>query len=153
MTFPDVSKAISLEDGKTAFKDNIGLELIYRQSNVTTFKIPETNEETNYFLIYSTIDNKKVIDAITGNPISLNYYGDYTTLDAEEVGAAGDAEKRAITPEERKEIEKLSGIKDILEIEKIARDILQIDEDYKLNTTNLHSDWKNQNDFNGHCTL
>lgn len=147
LTFPDVSKAISLEDGKTAFKDNIGLELIYRQSNVTTFKIPETNEETNYFLIYSTIDNKKVIDAITGNPISLNYYGDYTTLDAEEVGAAGDAEKRAITPEERKEIEKLSGIKDILEIEKIARDILQIDEDYKLNTTNLHSDWKNQNDF------
>ncbi len=58
------------------------------------------------FLIYSTIDNKKVIDAITGNPISLNYYGDYTTLDAEEVGAAGDAEKRAITPEERKEIRK-----------------------------------------------
>ncbi len=145
VVFPDVNKAISMEEGKKSFKENIGLDLIYRRSYNLKFDIPNSNEKTNYFLVYSTMNDGMAIDALTGKPISLRYHFDM----AKEAAGAGDSgvEERAITPQERKEIDKVSGIKDISEIEKIARETLDIDNSYKLKSKNLYSYWQNPNEI------
>lgn len=145
LKFPDATKAISYEKGKKAFKDNIGLDLVYKKSNVITFKLPNSKEETNYFLTYSTADGNAAIDAITGNKIDLNYYG-YGVYNIRNADGAGESEK-AITPEERAEIDKVSGIKNIGEIEKIARAALDIGADYKLKSKNIYSNWRNSSEL------
>lgn len=145
LVFPSSQRIISLEEGKKAFKDKIGLKLIYKNS-YTPIRILGTDKETNYFLAYSTLDgNIKAIDALTGKKIDLNYYGPYY--------GRGDAtmeksmDSAVITPEERVEIDKLTGIKSIEEIEKLARNILEIDETYKLQNKNLYSYWKNPGQY------
>ncbi|NLY46388.1 MAG: hypothetical protein GX053_10460 [Tissierella sp.] len=52
-----------------------------------------------------------------------------------------------ITPEEREEIDKLKGLKSIEEVEKEARDILDLDNSYELRRRNLYSSWENPDEF------
>lgn len=145
LVFPSPEKVISFEEGKKAYKDEIGLKLIYKNS-YSPIKILGTDKETNYFLAYSTLDgNRKAIDALTGKVIDLNYYGPY--FGRGEAAMEKTMDSSVITPEERVEIDKLSGIKSIEEIEKLARNILEIDETYKLSNKNLYSYWKNPGQY------
>lgn len=147
VVFPDANKAISMEEGKKLFKDNIGLELIYRRFHNLKFDIPNSNEKTNYFLVYSTMNDRMAIDALTGKLISLRHHFDMANEAA--AAGAGDSgvEERAITPQERTEIDKVSGIKDISEIENIARETLDIDNSYKLKSKNLYSYWQDSSEL------
>lgn len=144
LEFPSPDKIISLEEGKKAFMDEIGLKLFYKNS-YTPIRILNTGEETNYFLAYTTMEgNRKGIDAFTGKALDISYYIIYDRAAEESVmknSAAG------ITPEERVEIDKLTGIKSIEEIERLARNILDLDKDYKLQSKNLYSDVRNPGDY------
>lgn len=141
LVFPNPSNAISLDKAKQAFKEEIGLDLIYKTS-YEMYKIAYPNE-INYFLAYSILNNNKVIDAFTGKPISL-YYNRVYTSGNEKMNAAGDS---GLTPYEKAEIDKLVGIKDIVDIEKTSRKILSIDESFKISNKNLFLSWNHPDEF------
>ncbi len=139
--FPDPKDAIKLETAKLAFEKDIGLHLIYKTSS-RMYIMPGPNE-MNRFLAYGLLGGNKAIDAFTGKPIDVSYFRAYAN-DKLEFTVAGDS---GLTPYEQEEIDKLKGIKDIVEIEKLSRDILKLDESYKLTNNNLFSSWNNKDEF------
>lgn len=141
LSFPNPSQAISVDKAKQAFRDEIGLHLIYK-TYYGIYKISYPRE-LNYFLSYSILNNNKAIDAFTGKAINLNSNRFY---------AAGNqksemASDNELTPFEKAEIDKLVGIKDIAEIEKTSREILALDESYKLTNKNLFTSWNNPEEY------
>ncbi|MDR7857733.1 YcdB/YcdC domain-containing protein [Tissierella sp.] len=145
--FPSPEKAINLDNGKESFKTEIGIKPIYKANNY--YRPVDTNSEdkNNYYLAYSTIGANKGIDAFTGKAVNINYYGPFYGITANEKAMdAGYSE--GITPEEQKSIDKLSGLLDEKTAEKKAREILKIDETYKLRSKNLNSNYKNQGEYN-----
>ena len=142
VAFPNVEKVISIEDGKQAFKDKIGLELMYKYY-YRLFKMTDNNQETKFYLAYSLKENNKAIDAITGESINLGYFGPMMRSE-KEMAAGGEG---GISPQERADIEKLSGILDVYEIEKKSRETLGLDISYKLQSSNLYSSYKNPGEF------
>ena len=109
------------------------------------FRGIDSNKDSNYYLAYSLMESNKVIDALTGEALDIGYFGPiYDNAKAEAPSAVnGDG----ITPEERAEIDKLSGIIGIEEIEKEARDILKLDEEYILESKNLYTSYKNSKEY------
>lgn len=139
--FPNPSGVISLETGKTAYKEKIGLELVYK-SSFRVFKDLITNKDTKYFLTYSPLYLSKAIDAFTKEPLDISYYSG--GMDAVAEKAVSDM---SITPEERAEIDKLVGIMDPEALEVKARELLSLDSDFILQGKNLYNDYKNPGEF------
>ena len=139
--FPKSDGVITKENAIEAFKAEIGLHLIYKNS-YEMYRMPGPMEAKR-FLAYSLLNNNKAIEAFTGKPIDINYYRIYS-MDKEQNDLAGDS---GLTPYEQAEIDKLKGLKSIDEIEKLARIILGIDETYKLENKNLFSSWNNKDEF------
>ncbi len=147
LDFPKAENIISLENAKEAYIKDIGLKLVYK-TNYRYPRLMDTNSESKYYLAYSYIGERKGIDAFNGKVINLSNRGIYTTANEKamaEDSAAGGAP--IITPEERGEIDKLVGIKDIKEVEKKAREIFQLDSNYRLQNHNLYTSWQNPDDF------
>lgn len=145
--FPNPNKAISLENAKQEFQNQIGLHLIYKTAYGMYWR--PGPREADYFLAYSLINNNKAIDAFTGKATDINYYGVFTNVKTENSLAAD----RELTPYEIEEIDKLKDIKDIIEIEKKAREILELAQEYKLINKNLFSSWNNKDEFNWALTF
>lgn len=141
MVFPNPKDAITLEKAKLAFKEEIGLNLIYKTS-YGMYRMPNPTE-LKHFLTYSTLRGNKTIDAFTGKAIDVSYYRIYSS-DKEQNALVGDG---GLTPLEKEEIDKFKGIKDIIEIESISRNILGIDNSYNLENKNLFSSWDNNDEF------
>ena len=147
IVFPASDKTIDLAHGKEAFKSEIGLKPIYKANNYYRHLDANSEDKDNYYLAYSTIGPNKGIDALTGKPVNINYYGPYFgATENAKVMDAGDS--RGLSPEEQKSVDKLAGLLDEKAAEKKAREILKIDEAYKLRSKNLNSNYKNQGDFN-----
>lgn len=142
LEFPKAENILSIEEGKQAFKEEIGLNIMYKSSN-RLLKMLDTNEETKYFLTYSILNQGKMIDAITGQAINTNYYGGMGAVEEKTM----DANASGITPKERAEIDKLVGIIDAEQIEKTARRIVSINDDYVLQNKNLYSSYKNPGEY------
>lgn len=148
LTFPKPDNVITLEKAKDAYKDKIGLKLVYKTSSRYPRPLDTSEENSKYYLAYSTIDgSRKGIDAFTGKPINLSYYGAVYARGENEKAMTADSGAPIITPEEKAEIEKLTGIKDVSEIEKKAREILKLGDEYKLEGKNLYSDWNNPGEY------
>jgi len=150
LTFPDVSKAISIEKAQEAYRDKIGLKLIYQSAKV--------KNETKVFPVYvPKYDNYSyVIDAITGERINISpYYGIYYdrggNMIAEEAAknAAGASAEITLSPEEEKEVKKMSDLISLEEAEKIARDsrVIGLDKNIKLEHYNLSREWYNDGEI------
>lgn len=142
LDFPSAENILSIEEGKQAFKEEIGLNIMYKSSN-RLLKMLDTNEETKYFLTYSILSQGKMIDAITGEAIDLSYYGGMGIENEKSM----DSTASGVTPKERAEIDKLVGIIDAEQIEKTARKILSIDDKYVLQNKNLYSNYKNPGEY------
>jgi len=137
LVFPDVNKALGQDGAKQIFKDKIGLDLLYKTS-YRIFDYKEIIGSSNYFLAYGMLNESQTIDAITGEVLEVGYY----------IGNGGESDEKAtasggITPIEQAEIDKLKDIKPIEKIEKTARDILGLGEEYKLQYKYLNTSWKN----------
>lgn len=148
LEFPKAVNIISLENAKENYIKDIGIKLVYK----TNYRYPrpmESSKDNKYYLAYSYIGERKGIDALTGKPINLSNYGIYTGLNEKAMAedAAGGDPAPIITPEERGEIDKLSGVKDINEVEKKAREILKLDNNYRLQNQNLYTNWQNPDEF------
>lgn len=143
--FPDKKNAIEIKKAKDIFEDILGLELVYK---LKYNGYPRRAENPEFYLVYGFLEKNKAVDAISGEVISINQYG---PMDGG-FGASGAKEesvedRAGLTPEEREEIEKLSGIKGKVEIERTSREILEIGKEFKLINSNLHSSWKNKDEF------
>lgn len=140
LVFPDSKKAISLEKANQIFEDEIGLDLLYKKS-YRIFRYDHMLEDSNYFLAYGILNESQTIDAITGEIYKSDfYYGEDTAEDKENVAAG-------ITPVEQGEIDKLKDIKTIDQIEQAAREIVEIEDEYKLEYKNLNMSWKNPGEY------
>ena len=143
MEFPHKNKAIEIDKAKEVLKEDLGLKLIYKTKNAG---YPRTTDSPEFYLSYGFLNNDKAIDAISGQVITINRYDRF-------VGGYGDNVKEesamdgGLTPQEKEEIEKLSGIYTKKEMEKISRETLQLNNEYKLINSNLHSSWKNKGEF------
>lgn len=141
LVFPNPKDVITVEEAKLAFKEEIGLHLIYKTS-YGMYRMPNP-DDLKPFISYSTLSNNKAIDAFTGKATDLNYYRIYSAdkVESESLTDSG------LTPYEKEEIDNLKGIKDISEIEKISRNILEVDNSYKLENQSLFSSWNNKEEF------
>lgn len=146
IVFSEIEKVISLEEGIKAYKEGIGLDLMYKNS-YRLLKMLDTNEETKNYLAYSKLENNKAIDAFSGEVINLGYFGPMYSTEAEKTMVSGSSNESSITPEERAAIDKLSGILDVNKIEKSARETLQLDDDFSLLNKNLYTSRKNPGEF------
>ena len=145
LSFPSTDKIISVDEAKELYKENIGLKLIYKSSN-RIYRIEEGKEKEPYYIAYAPLDSRKAIDANTGKPIEINSFGPYyDSLDKEAVGGSMRDE---LSPEEQESVDKLKGILELSTIEKKSREILKLDENYKMTNSNLHSDYKNPGEYN-----
>lgn len=144
LSFPSPDKIISVDEAKKLYKENIGLKLIYKISN-RIYRTSENKEKEPYYIAYAPLDSRKAIDANTGELIEINIFGPYSeSLDKEAVGGQM---REELTPEEQESVDKLKGILEVSTIEKKAREILNLDENYKMGNSYLNSDYKNPGEY------
>ncbi len=96
-SFPDPSKAISLEEAKKVFGEELGIELSYR----LIYNYKEKTETP--ILVYALKDSNKPIDALTGKVLDYSnmYYGGEKAADS--AGAPNEA--GGLTPEEQSTVD------------------------------------------------
>lgn len=140
LKFDDKDNIIGIEAGQKAFIEKIGLKLVY--------KLDYSNREYKPYVVYTSLDTNKAIDAKTGEPVSIySYYryaaGEEMTKDS---SVANDSGEIVLSPEELDAIDKMKDIISKEEAEKTARQLLNISTDYKLDGINLYNDWYNKND-------
>lgn len=138
----DKAGIIGLENGKKAYADKIGLKLVY--------KLEYSDREYKPYLVYTSLSNNKVIDAKTGEPVSIyNYirYADEYGLENAKAKDSVASEEINLSPEEQDAVSKAKDIITKEDAEKTARQILKIGNEYKLNSINLYTEWYNKNDF------
>ncbi len=147
LEFPDTDNIISLEEAEKAYKEEIGLKLVYKRGGRNIIMDNENND-SEYFLAYTNIGGLKGIDAKTGKSINISFYSTfYNNEEATTESASDGGQPPIITPEEREEIDKLKGLLPIEEIEKEAREILDLDDSYELRSKSLYSSWEDTDEF------
>lgn len=139
--FPSKDKIIELEKAKEMFKEKIGLKPVYKSNRYYRPMNIEENENEHY-LAYTVLDMNKGIDAFTGEKININYYRFYSNEMTSDEGLRG-----GITPKEQESIDELKDILNEKQSQEKARQILGIEDDYKLQNQNLYKDYKNPKDY------
>lgn len=143
--FPEPKDIIDKERGKDIFKDEIGLKPVYKMKRDYYEPLENQEEKDKYYIAYTLLNTDQAIDAFSGEIIYLDSYG---LLENEMPADEALREEAAgITPEEREEIDKLKGILDMEEAEEKGREILNIEEEYKLENQNLYKSYKNPEDY------
>jgi hypothetical protein len=127
--FPQPADVIDLDGAQRAYKEQLGLKLIYEYSY--------EDEVSRVYAVYVPVYGSNYgIDALTGEKIRVNpYYGVYPLRGAQEA----DMEKSmggasALTPEEQKAVEEMASMVSREKAESIARGLreLEITRGYKL---------------------
>lgn len=149
--FSDSEGAISISEAESAYKKELGLELMY--------KYTIENDKVRAFAVYSPkyYNHSFALDAITGKRVQVDaYYGiiyddGYVVQEkaAAPVGGNG-REEVFLTPEELEAVEKISKLMTEEQAEKIARGIKEFDiaSDYVLSHSYLSRGWPARDDFN-----
>lgn len=139
LVFPDKEDIISLEKAQGLYEEKIGLDLLYKTNYI--------DRKAKTYLAYGPLNANLGINAKNGEVISLNdYYGIYEK--SADMGGMGSGVEENLSPDEQEAVEGISGLISKEEAEKIARDILELDSEYKLRDANLYSNWKNPNEYN-----
>lgn len=136
LEFPSTDEIISLEEAQAAYKEKIGLQLVYKFKYVENEKIP--------YLVYTNLTNENSIDAKSGEIFKSNiYYGgmDEKMLMNDKVQDAG------LTPAEKEAIDNIKGLMSKEDAEKLVREKLNVKEDFELNYINLYSHWRDAGIF------
>ncbi len=131
LEFPTTDGIITLEEGQEAFKDQIGLQLVYKFKYVDDKIVP--------YLVFTNLTGKNHIDAKTGEFLKSDmYYGIYNDKIYET--------DRELSPAEYKSIE---NIKDILSkefVEELIREKLNMEDEFKMYYINFDFDWRNKDE-------
>lgn len=139
LVFPDKEDIISLEKAQGLYEEKIGLDLLYKTNYI--------DRKAKTYLAYGPLNANLGINAKNGEVVPLNdYYGIYEK--SADMGGMGSGVEENLSPDEQEAVEGISGLISKEEAEKIARDILELDSEYKLRDANLYSNWKNPNEYN-----
>lgn len=143
--FPTPKNTIDQDRAKEIFKEKIGLKPVYKMKSNYYEPLENEDQKDRYYIAYTVLNTNQAIDAFTGERVNVDSYG---LLGNEMVQDEAATEVDAgITPEERVEIDKLKGILSEKEAEEKAREILNIEEKYKLENQNLYKSYKNAEDY------
>jgi len=131
LKFADPKGIMPIDEANKFYKEKLGLDLIYKpkyDSNVI-----------EYYLVYGSLYSDLCLNAKTGEVvIGYEYYGramGAVTADEAQIN------KKNLSPAELEAVESVKGIIKKEEAEKIARDILALDEDYKVDYARLYKNW------------
>lgn len=141
LSFPDLNGVLTKTNARKAFKEKLGLNLIY--------KLSYDNNEVTPYLAYNVMESDKCIDAKTGEVTSLYsgiFYGGKGAAQ-DSANAAYTTKEISLSPQEISALENASSFKSGTEVETIARDILELDEGYKLDSINLYKVWQTESDY------
>ncbi|GMG95498.1 YcdB/YcdC domain-containing protein [Tepidimicrobium xylanilyticum] len=139
LKFADVKNLITLEKAKELYKEKVGLNLIYK----TSYK----DGKPNVFLTYSPLNTNLAINAKDGEVTSI--YDFYPLYDkTADMGAGGYTSNEELSPDEKAAVEGIAGLISQGEAEKISREILELDSEYKLNYVNLYKNWRAEDSYN-----
>lgn len=139
LKFSDAKDIISLEKAEELYKEKIGLDLMYKTSY--------SDRSPKLFLTYSPKYANLGINAKDGELTPLNdYYPIYEK--AADMGGRGDAPADELSPDEKDAIEDIAGLISQKDAEKIGRDILELDSEYKLNYISLYKNWRSDDSYN-----
>lgn len=129
LKFANTSGILSLDEVSSLYKEKIGLELIYKEKYNT--------DTMEYYLVYAPLNRNLNVDAKTGEVVSgYEYYG----ITEDVAKEATDSGAGNLSPAEVSAVEGIKGIMTKDEAEKIARDILEIDDKYSLSYNRLYRD-------------
>jgi hypothetical protein len=149
LEFPALDKVIPADQAQSAYKEKLGLKLVYNYSL--------EGEKLRIYPVYMPRydNNLYAVDAFTGEKVQLGpvyrgyYDGNLMEQKKQLAMAAGDFSSVTLTPEELKAIDEVSKLITAEEAEKIARaaGFLKLTADYKLDTPNLSRSWLNRDEF------
>ncbi len=137
LEFPAPNGIISLEDAQSAYKEKIGLQLVYKFKYIDSETIP--------YLVYTNLTNENSIDAISGEVFRNNM--NYLRAEENEKAMADNVQDTGLTPAEQ---EAVDNIKDLLskeDAEKKVREELNITEGFELSYIHLNSNWRDASSF------
>lgn len=142
--FPSVDNAIDKETAKKAYSEKLGLELVYRTYT------DEDGTETAYPVYTQRNDYGKYIDALTGELININSYGEANKNSASG-GATMEmmADSSALTEQELKEIENVKGLIPKEEVENLIKgnEYLGIPADMTSDSITLRKMYNKDNEY------
>ena len=141
--FSGLDGIMDLESARNAYKKIPGLQLVYKISDQFPRPLDSSGQELSHYLVYAPRDNITMIDPWTGEPV-ISGYGPYGMGG----GKAEAMDQGGITPVEKEELEKLKGLLSSAEADKKSRDLLDIGDDYLMDSQSLYPSWKNKNDYN-----
>lgn len=147
VNFADISNVISADEAKKAYKEKLGLELVYQSYS--------DEKKIIMFPAYEEKDSHKYINAVTGEvykPKERNFRGfakyamaeDSAASNAMEAGGAG-----SLSRVEREELDKIDGLISKADIEKQVRNnkLFDITSDMKLDNINLNRNYYDSNAY------
>lgn len=145
-SFADISSVVSADDAKAAYKENLGLELVYQSYS--------DDKKSVMFPAYVEKEENKYINAVTGEvyePKEQNFRSfkyamaeDAAASNAMETGGAG-----SLSRAEREELDKIDGLISKTDIESQVRNnkLFDISSDMKLNSINLNRNYYDSNSY------
>ena len=135
LQFPSSNEAISLEDAKKAYKEKLGLTLLYN------YRIED--EKIVTYLAYQPKYDSYYIDALTGEKVKLQNDNYYPRM-ADGMGNMKESVNSGeMTPQEQNAVDEMSTILNREQVEKIARDnqLFGLTEKFKVSNAGLYKDW------------
>ena len=152
LAIPSATGKISLREAQKAYKEKLGLKLIYNH----------TYQDDNikvYPVYVPAAGGEYVIDAFSGEKVSISndyygpYYGDYTR-DSVAGMAKSEVKEQSLTPEEIKEVDRMANYISQDEAEEIARDLKVLDLDgMKLENASLSRYWGMRDNYLWHLNF
>lgn len=136
LVFDDTKGIISIDEAKEKYAEKIGLDLIYR--------VKYGEESKEYYLVYAPMNSSLSIDAKTGEVVTDIYIYNSIENMSKEMAAGGDI---GLSPEEQMAIDEIKGIISEDEAEKIGREILDLDEDYIMDSIRLYKEWGDEGNY------
>lgn len=131
VTFPSTDGTISLDKAKEIFKQELGLKLVY--------KFSYNGQGMKPFLVYTTLNPYKFIDAKTGKVVEASpYYGYYNPSYSMTTGGATVPENKELTPKEQEAVESAAKLLTDKQAEEIGREFLQLDNSYNLTNISMY---------------
>lgn len=137
--FIENENIISLERAKSLYREKIGLDLIYKSNY--------SDRKTETFLVYGLLNEDIGINAKNEEVATL--YKHYPIYGGEEgLGGVGEESiKDELSPGELEAVADIEGLISTGEAEKVGREILGIGSEYIVDSINLYTDWRNDEDY------
>jgi len=141
LVFPDKTNILTLEEAEQAFKEKIGLDILYKSPRRYLRPIDTGDNKDKYYLVYTIQGQIHSIDAKTGEPFQ-NGYNEIYGMGANEATKES-SDSAEITPQEREEIDKFKNLISLEMADQKSRELLSLEKDVKLKSNRLNESWKN----------